>query len=250
MTPGDVFPQERPFEIESVFSWDIDGLRTDNFSVYGEQGTRLLLYSSLEAVKDGPKLDEIDIVLQDTVVVDVPKGPKEVVTGEEVERACAKADFRQGDALIVRTGWGDGERYYKLGRDYELKSPYYGGDETWKKIVEILTAKKCPLFCYDTANAMNMAESYRDWVEQKPRPKPWPSPEAKARVRKEFEALQLKKMPEEGRVLLRVSRARINMIGGLVNCGEIKKERVKLIALPLRVKGATAAPCNVVAIEE
>lgn len=245
MSFGSLWPQERPFEIDNIKSWDTHGLRLDNFNVYCEQGTRLLLYSSLADFRNGPKIDEVNIVLQDTVVVDVPKGPKEIVTGKEVERACAKADFREGDALIVRTGWGDDERYLKLGEDYQLMSPYYGGDEDWKIICEIMVAKKSPLFCYDTANASDMVQKHIEWLEQRPRPKTWPSPEAKAWVAKHT---QLKIAQRAG--MLRLNAAKINLIGGLVNCGEIKKERVKLIALPLRVKGVGAAPVNVVAVEE
>ena len=249
MSFGRVYPQERPFEIETISSWDT-GLRLDNFSVYCEQGTRLILCSLDAACKDGPKIGDVNIVLRDMVVVDVPKGPSELVTAEEVERAIAKVDFREGDAVLFRTGWGDDKRYSKLGVDYELTCPHFGSDDTLKKIVEIMKAKKSDLFCYDTANCTDMNATFKDWVSQKPLPPTWPSPQAKERMAKRVAERLAVKIPPEGVGLFRLTRAGINLIGGLVNCGEIKQERVKLIALPLKVKEVPVAPCNVVAVEE
>ena len=42
----------------------------------------------------------------------------------------------------------------------------------------------------------------------------------------------------------------IPYINGLVNLGGLSKNRFRLIALPLKVKGVTGAPVRVVAIEE
>lgn len=249
MSAGRLFPQERPFQIEGIMTWEQHGMRMDTYSIYSEQGTRLIMYSIVAPRRDGPKLDEAKIVLQDTVVIDIPKGPGEAITAEDIESAVVKADYREGDALLIRTGWGDNERYRVLGDDYVLKSPYYDGDRTWRKLLEIMTAKRSHLFCYDTANAGNMVKVLEEWLAQKPLPKSWPSPEARAYVKKMAAGLSKRTMVEGGLGLFRMCHAKINLLGGLVNCGEIKKERIKLIALPLKVQGGTMAPCNVVAIE-
>lgn len=44
-------------------------------------------------------------------------------------------------------------------------------------------------------------------------------------------------------------RADIIIVEGLCNLDKIKKEKVKLIALPLKIKNGDGAPCRVVAIE-
>ena len=254
MGVGRIYPQESEFIIESITSWEEGGARLDVFHVYCEQGTRLIMPSILLMDKDKPTVDEANIVLQDTVIVDIPKGTGEVITVEDIEQALPKADWQPGDALLIRTGWGDNERYLEMGEDFWTRCPFYQGDDVWKKIVEFMKAKQSNIFCYDTANAADMNALYSDWMAMKPRPKTWPSPEAKERMKKRvqqrWEDFAKWSNPEEGQGLFRLTRAGMMAIGGLINCGQIKKSRVKLIALPLRVKGVAMAPCHVVAIEE
>lgn len=234
---------ETPFKLQIIGS----RVKREVFTIGGESGTRR------QTLRTGT-IENSDVVLQDTAIVDVgPKGHEEEVTPEDVERGMAKADFREGDAVIFRTGWGDNESYRKLGIDYEFLSPHFGDDPTWIKIAEIMKAQKSKLFCHDTANCLNMKKRYKKWLESKtPRPRPWPSPEAKAWIKKWETDLSLAPLTEgeKGRHLNRLGEMGVTVIGALVNCGAIQKKRVKLIALPLKVEGVKHAPCNVVAIEE
>lgn len=241
-----IYPLETPFKIETI------GTRWTRqiFHINGEPGTRRIMLSGAGGA-DGKKATASNIVLQDTAIVDVGhKGPDEKVTPEDVERGFANADFREGDAVIFRTGWGDNESYRKLGQDYEWLSPTFGRDDTFKKMAEYMGPKKSKLFCYDTANCLDMKTRYKKWLDIKPRPKPWPSPEAKEFLDKWTKDETMVNLGKPGEMLGRLSALGITAIGALVNCGDIKKKRVKLIALPLKVDGATLAPCNVIAIEE
>lgn len=249
---GTVFPNQAEFKVEVTA--EFPSHRSYAYQVWCEQGTRLCLPSMMYRFHgDKEKLDEVDLsklVLRDTVVLDVPKGPNQPVTGRDIEDACSKADYREGDAVLVRTGWGDDERYLKLGEDYVFTSPYYA-DDACQKLVEIMTRKKSDLFCYDTANIHDYADVKATWCQMKPRPKPWPSPEAKEYLAKMAKEPIMETIGSgESWGAMRLIKNRIMLHGGLVNCSQIKKQRVKLIALPLRVKGGVMAPCHTVAIEE
>ena len=250
MTFGNVFPQGGIFEVDVMMDWDTHGARIGRYAVYSEQGTRLVLYTLFAPYqKDDLRLDRVNIVLRDTVVVDIPKGPGEKVTPEELENTLARADYRDGDAILFRTGWGNDDRYRKLGDDYELKNPNFGRDDTLQKLVDIMVAKKSDLFCTDTASVSDMVARYQDWLARKPRPETYPSPEAKAYMKAhESTPEQRKELLNKG--LFIIAGAKINFIPALVNCDQITKERVKLIALPLKVQGECVAQCNVVASEE
>jgi len=131
MAIGRVFPQEQEFIIEDVLNYDDHGLRLCRFTMWQEPGTRINLGSLAAPRRDQPKLDEIDLndlYEKDTVILDIPKEAEESVTAEDVEEAFNKADYREGDWVIVHTGWGDNQRYFELGDDYALKSPYYSGE--------------------------------------------------------------------------------------------------------------------------
>lgn len=187
------------------------------YTMFCEQGTRLLLPSYRPEWRDDPaRLDSVDLnklILRDTVILDVPKGENEMIEVEELEAAFNKAPVQKGDALLIRTGWGDNERYRKMGHDFREKAPSYmtasGG-----KIIELLERNDSDLWLYDNSD-MNGID------------------------------------PRTGeRQSAFTIRTGLIAIGGIVNTGAIKKERVKLIIAPLRIEGGHMGPCTVVAVEE
>ena len=249
MPCGTLWPYERAVVIESPLTWEKHGLRLDNLTMFCEPGTRLVMPSLGASRKDEPKVDEIDlnkIILRDTVVIDVPKKANEVITLAEVEAAFQKADVHSGDAVLLRTGWGDDERYYKMGEEYVLQSPYYAKEAT-ARLAEMMKEKGCDLFFYDTANmGLPKVHLIPEWVKAQPRKEGWPSAEAKAYV----DAYTTEKIIEDWEGVLPMGPARIVAIGCIVNCGAITKSRVKTTSLPLKIRGAAVTPCSVIAIEE
>ncbi len=250
---GGVYPQEQPFQVEWIYTWEVHGHQRGVHTFSSEPGTRMILPSIAAEKKDTPKLDEIDLtkfVLRDTVILDVPKGANEVVMPEEIDQALSKVDLRPGDALLVRTGWGTEERLLELGDDYELTSPYYS-DEGVARVVEVMKQNNSDLFCYDVANMGDYLKMKATWAAQKPRPKSWMSAEAKAVVAEQSEkSNRYWSAPGERRGVMRLFAADIAAIGGIVNATRITKPRFKLIALPFRVKGWGVAGCYAMAIED
>ena len=241
MSYGNIYPFETPFKIETFGN---SRMKREIFTMNAEPGTRRLM---------GPdgKMEDGIVVLQDTAIVDVGrKGPEEKVTPEEIENGMAAADFREGDAFILRTGWGDNESYRKMGDDWEWMCPCIGRDDTFQKIAEVMAAKKSKLFCYDTPNAYDMPDRWKTWTDKKPKPKLWPSAESKAWIDAWTKDASVGPDLSPDKLFGRLTAIGVTLIGALVNTGEIKKKRVKLIALPLKVEGSPMGPCNVVAIEE
>ncbi len=254
MGMGGCYPQESPFTIDRI----VPGQGLARYSMCSEPGTRFCLPGFVGTDKD-TYLENFDIsnnIMRDAVIINIPVKMGQTATVKDVENAFAKADFRKGDIAILYTGWGDVKRLEKMGDDYQWKSPNFGADDTCKKLTEILKAKNCPVLGYDTA-------SMSDYVDLKPawealgRPKTWLrdkrdwSPEArKYTLEQAAKRKAAPPAPPEGRGIMRIFRAGICFMGGLVNVASIKKERVKLILLPLKIRGEYFSPVRVVAIED
>ncbi|MBI2288468.1 MAG: cyclase family protein [Chloroflexi bacterium] len=204
-----------PFKATETMSYNPDGMRFNVYTIFCEPGTRFILPSFRKDYKDDVTLDTVDInktILRDAVVIDVPKGDDEIVQADELEAAFKKAPVKKGDALIIRTGWGDNQRYFKIGRLYQENSPHFNNASA-EKLMELMQKNGSDLWTYDV-ESMN--------------------------------GLDKKSLTRGGFTI----RAGMVAIGGVVNCGAITKPRVKLIAAGLKAKGGHMSPCTVVAIEE
>ncbi len=204
-----------PFKMTETMSYEADGRRFHVFTIFSEPGTRLILASYKKEFKDEPTLDTLDLqklVLRETVIIDVPKVDEEIIEPEEVEAAFKKAPVRRGDALLIRTGWGDNERYLKIGDLYRQNSPHYNAASA-NKLMDLLQENGSDLWLYDVCDMAGV--------------------DKRNGIRGGF-----------------TIRSGLMGIGGVINCGAITKPRVKLIVLPLKAKGCHIAPCSVVALEE
>ena len=205
-------------KIETVRGYD-KGSEFHVFTIFCEPGTRVILPSYKPEYKNEPsRMENIDLkrlILREAVVLDVPKGEGEYIYPEEIEAAFAKAPVQRGDCLIVRTGWGDNERYLKMGQDYREKSPHYtkAGVE---KLLDILESNGSDMWLYDVSEMGSLIR-----------------PDG---TKGAFEGFNI--------------RAGLIAIGGAVNCGAITKPRVKLIILPMKVKSVHMAGAQVVAVED
>ena len=204
------------FKMEKVRAYE-DGAEFFVFNIFCAQGTRMILPSYQAQYKDDPRrLHNVDLnklVLRDAVIIDIPKEADGIVEVDELEAAFNTAPVQRGDALLLRTGWGDDERYFKIGHDYRENSPHFTA-ATAAKLLELLEKNGSDLWLYDVG--------YVGGLNKK-----------------------------TGENLRGFSiRAGLMAIGGLVNCGAIKQSRVKLSIQPLMVKGAHMGPCSVAAIED
>ena len=204
-----------PYNVTNTMSYETDGRRFHVFTVFSEPGTRLILPSYKKEFQDEPTLDTVDLkklVLRETVIIDVPKLEEEIIDPDELVTAFKKAPVQKGDALMVRTGWGDNEKYSKTDDFYRCRSPHYNAASA-NKLMDLLEENGSDLWLYDVCDMAGV--------------------DKRTGIRGGF-----------------TIRSGLMGIGGVVNCGAITRPRVKLIVLPLKAKGCHIAPCSVVAIED
>lgn len=248
MPVGSVWPADSAFRFEDITTYEKYGARLSWFSMHTETGTRLMY----QAIHDptAPTVERLDLgrfVGFEAVVVDIPKGEYAEISAEEVDRALGGApDYRAGDAVLIRTGWGDGQRWKRIGEDYAIRSPHFslaGAERT----VEVMRARGSDTMLIDCAYVGNCGEGYmrREWASLPPWRRPnWPSEEARAYLR----TYTLEKKRADWGSSRPLARG-LFLVAALANCGAIRSRRVRITALPLVIENATGAPCTVVAEE-
>lgn len=249
MPVGNVWPQDPSFRPRPIMSHAANGMRVDYLALHSESGTRIMTKATYDP--RFPKIGEIDLgTLVDlpTVVVDIPKRASEEITKEDIDQAVA-ADkaFGEGDALLIRTGWGDDERFRALGDAYATTTPHFS-DAGAERLAAVMHERRSSVFGIDVAYIGNLAPYHMkpEWVDLPPwlRP-PFPSEQARTYLRHYT--------PDKGLRDWSASRPLHGMgsvLAALCNTGRIRSKRVKLTALPLFVEQAPGAPITVVAVED
>lgn len=213
-----------------------------------ESGTSLLLPAQFAAFRRTRRLHEVpppELVLRETAVADVPCQPRQPLGRDALESALQSADFREGDALLLRTGWGDGPAHQRGDYTYVLDTPHLALDGA-QYLVEAMGQRRSNLLVADTALI-----SYPDkhlipeWTTLTPRPLPWPSEAARAYLAGYLEPEVL----DDWAVDYRFAEAGIMTVKRVVNCGQIGGGRVRLIIAPLRIVRGIGSTCRVVALE-
>ena len=246
--------------------YDQNGIRMTHLKIDDETGSPFMTPYQGSPHPRGPvseralftwKLDEIPLerlILRDTVVLDVPGEDYHVITGEEIDAAVAKADYREGDDVLVRTGWATAEKAYELGNDYCVVSPSWSY-EACVRMGETMEAKKSGVIMTDAALIMTPAYQGYGWSvgEERiiPRPKPWPSAEARERQMDLLPGTFSPVPPSVGRGgYTDLAVKTIAICKCLVNANQITSGRVKMIMLPMLIKQGGASPCRFIAVEE
>lgn len=246
---GSVWPYDTPFRTEEIFTHEKHGFRSFAMTMSGEgAGTRFMLASTFEEAKDDIKVDEVELsqlILREAVIFEVPKSYEEHIELKDIKKAAGDAPYRYGDVIIIHTGWGDGGRYARTGKEYVVRGPHWTREAS-EAVTEMMVANGSNMMIYDGERLADLIHTgaYDNWAKKRPVPPAWPSEEAKriaAQYVKDTCALECSSY-------LPFVRNRIMVIAAAVNCGEIRAQRCKVIVLPLKVKGACGAPCRVVAV--
>lgn len=253
MPVGNVWAWDSPFQRSDITTVEEHGLSFFDMSFHNETGTRLMLGACYD--EEAPTIDLLDysaFVNRDTIVVDIPKGEREEILPEDIDRTLAKEpEFREGDAVLIRTGWGDGERYRELGDDYATLTPHFSVPGA-ERLIEVMREKKSDVLLIDVAYIGNagVAFQYPEWASRKPwdRP-PFPSQQARIYMRHYTKARGAGGGAPDWAASVPLHAATSPVVA-LANCGQIRNKRIKVTVLPLLMKGASGAPCTVVAVEE
>ncbi len=242
---GEVLPfTNSPVQFQEYMVYERHGMRRTLIKIDGETGSPFMvapqhLPFSAVPLQPDPKycwsLSEVPLerlVLRDTTILDVRVPPGHEITAADVEAALAEADYRDGDEVLLRTGWGTRERAYTMGADYYKQTPclhYEGG----LRLAEEMDKRGSSLFMTDCALVNPPRVQGHNWFTGDtplvPLPKPWPSAE-----------------PSSYGALMRKTIACCKCP---VDCDAIAGRRRKLILLPLLVQNGGASPCRFFAVE-
>lgn len=209
-----------------------------------DSGTCLTLPSVFKAFRKTARLDEVPVdktVLRSAAVLAVAKSEGEKITKADVQRAFEAARPAKGDAILIATGWGD----KPCGESYVLGSPHLTL-EAAQYLAPRMNENQNDLLLTDTALV--------GWPDKHLMPE-WcsflPPPAAEsAEARMYLHLYDGEKAKKDFAVELELARAGIMTVRKLLHCGQIKKDKIKIIVSPLKVVRGVASTCRVVALED
>jgi kynurenine formamidase len=209
-----------------------------------DSGTCLTLPSVFEVFRKTARLDEVPVdklVLRPTTVVSIVKLEGEEINKADVQKAFDAARPAKGDAILIATGWGDNP--YR--ESYLLGSPHLSL-EAAQDLAKRMNENQCDLLLVDTA-LVGWPDKHLipEWCSLLPTPA---SESAEARMY--LHLYDSAKAKKDFAVEMEFARAGIITVRKLVHCGQIKKDKIKIIVSPLKVVRGVASTCRVVALED
>ena len=116
---GEILPfTNTPVDFVEYMDYGKNGMRQTRMKLNGETGSPLMVPAQhapfdRTPIQKNPRfnwtLDEIplqELVLHDTAVLDIAAGEEHEITADEMAAALKVADFRHGDHVLLRSGWG------------------------------------------------------------------------------------------------------------------------------------------------
>ena len=216
--------------------------------VASDTGTCLTLPSMFADYRKTTRLDELPVeklVLRPTTVAAIPKSQKEEITLTDVEKALDASRPAKGDALLIRTAWGDRTYHEFEGGAYVLQSPHLSL-EAGRYLSARMKENESDLLLIDTA-FLGRPEKYLipEWCSMLPTP-----PVESGEARMYLHLYHTDKAKADFAVEMEFARLGIMTVRKLVHCGQIKKPKIKVIVAPLNIVRGVAATCRVVAVED
>ncbi len=260
---GEILPfTNSPVRFVEYLVYERHGMRRTLMKLDGESGSPFMtppqnLPFSAVPLQPNPRyqwsLSEIPLdrlVLRDTTILDVRVEPGHEITAAEIDGALRQADYRRGDEVLLRTGWGSRERAYAMGLEYYKQTPclHY---EAGLRLAEQMDAMDSSLFMTDCGLVNPPRVQGHNWflgdAPLVPLPKPWPSAEARERNIDLGGRTHASDEPSSYGAIIRKAIAGCKC---LVDCDQIAGRRCKMIVLPLLIRNGGASPCRFFAVEE
>jgi kynurenine formamidase len=209
-----------------------------------DSGTCLMLPSVFEAFRKTARLDQVPLdklVLRPTTVLAIAKTEGEEISKADVQKAFDAARPAKGDAILIATGWGD----RPCGDSYVLGSPHLTL-EAAQDLAPRMKENQSDLLLIDTALV--------GWPDKHVMPEwcsflPLPAAES-AEARMYLHLYDGEKAKKDFAVEMELARSGIMTVRKLVHCGQIKKDKIKIIVSPLKVVRGVASTCRVVGLED
>jgi kynurenine formamidase len=129
---GEILPfTNSSVRLHEYMYYDKHGMRMTRMKLDGETGSPFMVPHQRNPfdptpLQPNPKfswlLDEIPLeklILRDTVILDIRASEGHEITPDEMETAIKQADYKNGDEVLLRTGWGTRERAYAMSNPME-----------------------------------------------------------------------------------------------------------------------------------
>jgi kynurenine formamidase len=219
------------------------------FLVGTETGTCLTLPAQFVEHRKTRRLHEIPpeaLVMRETALVDLPAAGGADIAAADVERAFASAETRSGDAVLLRTGWGDQGLEQRTGTAYLLGGPRLTVDGA-TALASRLRALGSDLLLTDLPLLARLDAHQRpEWRSLLPPPRPYPSAEARVYLHLYT--------PDRARADYATARvladAGVMTVKRLVNCRALTRPRLRVIVGPLHLVRGVGATCRTIAVLE
>ena len=212
--------------------------------VGSDSGTCLTLPSMFEAFRKTARLDEVPVdklVLRPAAVVAIAKAEGEEINRSEVQRAFDSVRPAKGEAILLTTGWGD--RPY--GESYVLGSPHFSL-EAAQYLAKRMNENQSDLLLLDTAIVgWPNKHLIPEWCSMLPTPAA-----ESAEARMYLHLYDGEKAKKDFAVEMEFARLGIMTVRKLIHCGQIKKDKIRIIVSPLKIVRGVASTCRVVALED
>jgi kynurenine formamidase len=270
---GEILPMPNtPVHLFEYMTYDQHGMRCTELKIDDESGSPFMTIWQRAPHTTGPledggrylwKLDEVPLerlVLRDCAVLDVPGSDGYEITGEDIDRAVAAADFRKGDVALVRTGWATRQKAYELGVQYGLVGPSWSYDACMR-MAAAMRERDSDIVMTDAP--LIMTPAYQGWGWSTgpdrivPMPRPWPSIESRERLLDlpaQNDPTKTEQPQRPGHLAKGGYREWITDVIAICKClvdaDQLTANRVRMIMMPLLVRGGGAAPCRFIAVED
>jgi kynurenine formamidase len=260
---GEILPfTNSPVRFTEYMVYERQGLRRTLMKIDGETGSPFMVPPqnmpfSPVPLQPNPKynwtLSEIPVerlVLRPTTILDIRVEPGHEILPEEMDAAIAEAHWREGDEVLVRTGWGTRERAFTMGLDYFKNTPCIRYD-AGLRLAEKMDQMNSSFFMTDCGLVNPPRVQGHNWFRGdkplSPLPKPWPSAEARERNIDLRGITHASPEPSSYGALIRKAIAGCKC---LVDCDAIAGRRCQMIIMPLLIRNGGASPCRFFAVED
>lgn len=218
------------------------------FLIGTETGTCLTLPAQFDEHRKSRRVHEIPpeaLVLRPTVVLDLAAGADVTIGARDVERGVGTLPVEHGDAVLLRTGWGDHGHERLGGSRYLLRGPRLHVDAA-RTLATFMGARGSDLLLTDLALIGHLdAHQIPEWTALLPRPRPYPSPESQTYLH----LYRPQQVAADYAVAKIFAASGIMTVKRLVGCGTLTAPRFRVIVGPLHLVRGVGATCRVIAME-
>jgi kynurenine formamidase len=241
--PDEVFPLAAHFYLAPKYHPD------KGIILGSETGTCLTLPSAYVDFRKTTRLHEVPLeklFLRVMTIIDIAKEENEAISETDLKRGINKSRASKGNALLLRTGWGDRGFQKEGGSRYMLASPYLSV-EAAGVLASFMADQESDLLLTDSA-LIGRPDKHLipEWGALFPRPSPWPSTEAQMYLN----FYTPEKAKEDFAAELILAQAGIMTVKRLVDCATLETSGLRIIVSPLQIVRGVSSTCRVIAVRQ